>query len=175
MQKKIKYIASRYLVISYGITAFTHAIVFDTALQRSGKIKLTHVDCFEYVDEQTEVSRENIAFVSATGVVQVLDFSATASSSGVLVLGKVQFVRSRLITLLGVEAENVEAVATLTIGTQAALDGKNFTFVAGTVSTAAGNLREFKFRSTAKNHSIVFKGKFNLVTAQVRYTVASRR
>ena len=34
MLKKVKFIASRYLVVSYGITSFTHALVYDTALKR---------------------------------------------------------------------------------------------------------------------------------------------
>lgn len=47
---KLSYISSRYLVISYGITQgnYTHALVYDTALKRWGKLKVTHVDCFLY-------------------------------------------------------------------------------------------------------------------------------
>ena len=81
-----------------------------------------------------------------------------------------------MITLLGVELENVETGSSLTVEDQAALDGKNFTNVASTLTAAsAGDLRKYVFRNTAKNHSLVFTGKFNLVTAQVRYTVAGRR
>tara|TARA_R110000772_G_scaffold68760_1_gene152349 strand:+ start:3566 stop:5083 length:1518 start_codon:yes stop_codon:yes gene_type:complete len=176
MLKKIKYVASRYLVISYGITSFTHALVLDTALSKLGKLRLTHTDCFEYVSDQTEIAKESLAFMLGTGEVQVVDFSTGAASSGVLILGKIQFVRSHMITLLGVELENVETGSSLTVEDQAALDGKNFTNVTGTLTAAsAGDLREYVFRSSAKNHSLVFTGKFNLVTAQVRYSVTGRR
>ena len=175
LMKKIKYVASRYLIISYGISSFTHALVYDTALQRLGKLKITHVDCFEYVGSQTEISKESLAFVLADGAVQIVDFSVTAVSSGVLVLGKIQFVRSRLITLLGVELENVTSGDTLNLSSQAALDGKNFLTVEGTLRSNVGDLREYDFRSTAKNHSLAFIGQFNLVTAMMRYTVAGRR
>tara|TARA_R110000824_G_scaffold313775_2_gene500557 strand:+ start:2784 stop:4253 length:1470 start_codon:yes stop_codon:yes gene_type:complete len=175
LMKKIKYVASRYLVISYGISSFTHALVYDTALQRLGKLKIIHVDCLEYVGTQSEISKESLAFVLADGTVQVVDFSVAAVSSGVLVLGKIQFVRSRLITLLGVEMENVTSGDTLSLSSQAALDGKNFTTVEGTLRSNVGELREYDFRSTAKNHSLVFIGQFNLVTALMRYTVAGRR
>ena len=175
MQKKIKLIASRYLVISYGITSFTHALVFDIVLNKLGKLRITHTDCFEYVGAQSEISKESVAFLLSTGGVKVLDFAVSATSNGVLILGKLQFIRSHLITLHGVEVENVASTSALAISSQASLDGKNFTLVSGTLVKTATNLRDHTFRSTAKNHSLVFLGQFNLVTALVRYTVAGRR
>jgi hypothetical protein len=44
---KPAYIGSRFLVISYGVTSYTHALVFDVALKRWGKLRINHVDCFE--------------------------------------------------------------------------------------------------------------------------------
>lgn len=175
MLKKIKYVASRYLVISYGISSFTHALVFDTALEKLGKIRLTHVDCFEYVDSQVELAKETLAFVLASGEVQIVDFATSASSDGVLILGKLQATRTRQLTLLGVEVENVESGSILTVSDQVSLDGKTFITEGSTVRHAAENIREYYFRVTGKNHSIVFLGKFNLVTAQIRYTIAGRR
>ena len=175
MLKKIKYLASRYLIVSYGITSFTHALVYDTSLDRVGKIKLEHVDVFEYIGQQDEISKESIAFVAPTGQVKVLDFSASATSSGVLIMGKLQASRTRLLTLLGVELENIEQAATLSVSSQVALDGKNFTDVEGTVRNSSEGLREYAFRSTAKNHSLVLTGKFSLVTMLVRYTIAGKR
>ncbi len=176
MQKKIKYIASRYLVISYGISSFTHALVFDIGLKKLGKLKFTHVDAFEYVGDQTEIAKESIALVSATGEVSVVDFSAQAESSGILILGKLQFVRSRLITLLGADVENVDTSATMELHTQASLKGKSADrTVKGGVISSTENLRQFSFRETALNHSLIFKGKYNLTTAQIVYTIAGRR
>lgn len=176
MLKKIKYIASRYLVISYGITSFTHALVFDTALSRLGKLRIGHVDVFEYVDAQTEISKESIAFVLSTGEVQVVDFSVEATNSfGVVILGKAQFSRTRFINLLGVEVENIDESSSLTVSSQVSLDGKNFTDVVGTLDESNENFREYHFRSQAKNHSIVFLGKFNLVSAILRYSTAGKR
>src|SRR5882672_4661579 len=50
VRTKIVFISSRYLVISYGVTAgsFTHALAYDFAFKRWGKFKITHVDCFEF-------------------------------------------------------------------------------------------------------------------------------
>lgn len=45
---KIEFVANRWLVISYGATSFTHALVYDSALKRWGKLRIDHVDCFEF-------------------------------------------------------------------------------------------------------------------------------
>lgn len=46
---KIIFIGSRFLIISYGVEELTHALVYDTALRRWGKMKITHSDCFEVI------------------------------------------------------------------------------------------------------------------------------
>lgn len=47
---KVAVVASRYLVISYGVALgiYTHAMVFDLVLKRWGKLKVTHVDAFQW-------------------------------------------------------------------------------------------------------------------------------
>lgn len=45
---KLCFTGSRYLVLSYGLSQLTHAIVYDTSLKRWGKFKITHVDAFEW-------------------------------------------------------------------------------------------------------------------------------
>lgn len=177
MSKKMKYVASRYLVISYGLpsTGFTHALVFDTSLGKLGKLRITHVDVFEYVGAQTEIAKESLAFVLSTGEVKVVDFSTKSTSSGVLILGKLQATRSRLTGLLGVEVENIPTSFPLTLDSQTSLDGKTFTTVAGTARTTVDNLREYFFRASAKSHSLVLIGAFNAVTVQIRYKVEGRR
>lgn len=47
---KISMVGSRFLVISYGISSslFTHAIIFDSAYRRFGKVKIDHTDVFNY-------------------------------------------------------------------------------------------------------------------------------
>lgn len=176
MKKKLKFISSRYLVISYGITEFTHAIVVDTALNRLGKLRITHTDCFEYIDNQVEIAKESMAFLLADGAVSVLDFSTTADSSGVLIMGKLQGSHTRMLTLEGVEVENTGGISeTLTVTDQASIDGKNTVNIAGTKAYSDGELAEFVFHNTAKNHSLVFLGKLNAVTLLVRYFLAGRR
>ncbi len=47
---KIAFVAGRYLVVSYGqsTTHYDYALVYDTALQRWGKLKIEHQDAFMY-------------------------------------------------------------------------------------------------------------------------------
>ena len=175
MKKKVKFIASRYVVISYGITSFTHALVYDTALEKLGKLKVTHADCFEYVGDQTEVSKESIAFLLNTGEVKLVDFSSVDASDSVLIFGKLQFTRSRLITLQELQVENIKTGSTVAVSTRASLDGKTTTTIAGTESYSAESIRKYAFHNTAVNHSLMFVGKFNLVSVLVAYTIHGRR
>lgn len=175
MRKQVKFIASRYLVVSYGISNFTHALVWDAALNKLGKLRITHTDVFEYIGEQTEISKESISFLLSTGEVKVVDFSVSSESSGVLILGKVQYSYTRMTKLLGVETENIQLNSDLQVLSQVSLDGKNFTNTVGTLSTNNPDVREYVFRSTAKSHSLVFIGKFDFVTTLVRYSLAGRR
>lgn len=45
---KLTVIGGRHLVVSYGISSLTHAIVYDLELKRFGQLRIDHVDCFEY-------------------------------------------------------------------------------------------------------------------------------
>jgi len=175
MKKKVKFIASRYLVISYGIDSFTHAIVYDITLDKLGKLKVDHVDCYECISLQVEVSKESIAFMSSDGSVQYLDFATSAASEGVCLLGKLQYTRSRMLTLQEVESENIEAGVDCTVSSLYSFDGKTLTKVDGTLAHTANNVRKHVFHITALNHSLLYVGKFNLTSVLVTYTAGGRR
>ena len=176
MKKKIKFIASRYLVISYGIFSFTHALIYDIGLKRLGKLKIAHVDCFEYVGSQKEVSKESIAFLLATGEVSVLNFSTTVESNGIVIFGKLQYTRNKIIVLQGIEVENIDSDAALSVFAQQSLDGKTISStIAGNELTSVNKLRKYGFRLSAVNHSILLIGKFNLTTLFIIYTLGGRR
>jgi hypothetical protein len=44
---KLLYSSARFIVISYGKTVLTHALIYDLALKRFGKLKIDHVSAFE--------------------------------------------------------------------------------------------------------------------------------
>ena len=186
LAKKITFIASRYLIVSYGlITAipqvFTHAIVVDTVMQKVGKLRIDHMDVFEYIATPAAFianlinAKSTVGFVSQQGLTNTVNFSSTAPNTGVLIMGKLQATLTRFLGLLGVEVENVRPGATLDLLSSASLDGKNFTNVAGTLKDSLGNLREYSFRSSALTHNIIMIGDFNLVNLQIAYRVEGKR
>ena len=105
----------------------------------------------------------------------LVDFNVETPATGVLILGKVGISRTRMMSLLGVQTENVLEDAIFTVGSLVALDGKNGIYVEGVLSSTEPNHREHKFKNVGKNHSIVYEGQFNINTALVRYTVNGRR
>jgi hypothetical protein len=44
---RIAFLSSRFLVVSYGVTELTHALVYDVALKRWGKLKVPHTQAFD--------------------------------------------------------------------------------------------------------------------------------
>jgi hypothetical protein len=71
MHVSISYNSSRYLVISYGISAteFSHAIIYDLALKRVGKLAINHVTAFELTvsDAGTQLTYLQTAPLDGTG------------------------------------------------------------------------------------------------------------
>lgn len=102
---KLALVGSRFLIISYGYRArrvFDYAIVYDLALQRFGKLKISHVDAFHYYHQVNETvqAKEAIAFLYQDGRVQIADFASTANDFGVFIFGKIKDVQGRGLELL---------------------------------------------------------------------------
>jgi hypothetical protein len=192
MAKKVKYIASRYLLFSYGTYSiftetgptFTHSILWDTALSKPGKFLFDHTDVFEFTDSAIEGSKDSIAFIKADGSTYLVnaasDFrSEELDDAGVVVFGKMQGTRTRKMTMLGVEFESLtEGQAGVECIDLASLTGaRDFAIVHGVQSTdsPAEAYRNYSFRSTAENHNVGILGRFSIDTFIVSYTVNGRR
>jgi hypothetical protein len=111
MKKRFTLISDRYLIVSYGVTELTHALIYDLVTKRWSKLKFTHVSVFEnslLTIEVSETPRNSIAFMTKSGSVSlvVID-SRESNSSGVVLLGKYQFIRQRTATLQYIDVENV--------------------------------------------------------------------
>jgi hypothetical protein len=178
VKKRIVVVASRYLIISYGIVALTDAIVYDTIYKQWGKLKIDHVDCFEWVRSDTESAKNSIAFCTSTGALYTLDMDIQSSvSNGVMLLGKYQYHRSRLITLEKVEVENViQDGSQFTLLDLPTIDGKNFApAIVGYNSAHDGLHRQYLFHNTAVNHTIVLKGNWNASSMIITFHVHGKR
>jgi hypothetical protein len=183
MAKKITSVADRYLIISYGITSLTHAIVYDMAQKRFGKFKVPHVDCFEleYINpEQTDAPRRSIAFLDAAGGIKLVDPSVTfAASKGVILLGKFQYVRSRNISLEELTIQTVhptQSIVAYNLYSETGGTIESVKKVLGYETSISGqSQRTYKFHITANNHSILLVGGFFLSSIELKFHVHGRR
>lgn len=183
MVKKLATVSDRYLIISYGVSSLTHAIVYDMAQRRYGKLKTPHTDCFEfeYLDPTlADAPRKSIAFLKPSGAVQVVNPSVTFSqSSGVILLGKFQYARSRLLTLEGLVLQTVHTNQTVAVYNLASESGGTIESVveypAYEVSLSGQSQRKYEFHVTATNHSILLIGGFFLSSFVLNFHVSGRR
>jgi hypothetical protein len=175
MQKQVTMVSDRYLVISYGATSLTHALVYDLTDKRWGKLKIPHVMCFEYQLSNpgvVEIPRQSIAFLQADGTVKAVDFTVGAiNSSGVICLGKYQFVRQRTLLLDEVVVEDIPVGANFTLYDLPALDGKNTTKVTPTLLYSNGLMRRYGCDAVGVNHSILLKGSFSVVSLVLTFHI----
>lgn len=177
MRKKLFLVAGRYLILSYGVTSLTHALYYDLSLKRIGKLKIPHVDCFDYsaYDTNRETAKRSIAFLQASGAVVILDSDfLTESAEGVLITGKYQHRRSRLLQLDSVIIENVIDGADFTLYNLPSIDGKNTTESAGYLLNDSGNQKEYLFSDVGVNHSLLYIGNFSLNSLILKFHIHGR-
>ena len=183
MIKKVVAISDRYLIISYGISSLTHAIVYDMTQKRYGKLKVTHVDCFEYeyLDPAlADAPRYSIAFLKSDGSIAIVDPSTTLpASKGVILLGKYQYDRGHLLTLENVTLQTVHPLQSIAIYDRYTLTGGTLESctesVGYEVSLSGESQRSFNFHSTGKNHSILMIGGFFLSSFVLKFHAHGRR
>lgn len=180
LKKRLVLISERYLVISYGITELTHALVFDTVLRRWSKLKATHIAVFEFSlldSESTETPRRSIAFLSKSGAVSVVRIdSRNSAADGVAILGKYQLTRNRFSTLQKVCIESVISSGSFACKDMYTLDGKTVAgIVTGMVSPQLGLSQDILFHITGVNHSLLFTGAFDLSSLLVILSVSGNR
>lgn len=175
MLKQVQVVAERYLIISYGINELTHCIVYDFVNKRWGKLKIKHVEAFEW-QGASEIPRGNLAFLQKDGTCYTVDFSiASTNSNGVLLCGKYQFIRDRMVHLESVDIDSVYPNRNFNIYDLATIDGKNFRPpVAGTVKSSTGFARSYFFNVAGLNHSLLMVGAFYLSSLVMAFKLGGR-
>lgn len=183
MVKQLTSIADRYLIFSYGLTSFTHALVYDMIQKRWGKLKITHVTCVEVEPIATELldlPRHSIAFMSENGTLTVMNPDVDlANSNGVFVLGKFQYARSRLLTLETVLVQSVHPEQSLTIYNLTTPDGGTLDEAVinegANVSLSSSRQRTYNFHTTSQNHTLLIQGGIALSSLVLKFHIAGRR
>lgn len=179
LKKRLTLCSDRYLIISYGISSFTHAIVYDLALKRWSKFKVPHVQCFEFsllTAETVETPRRSIAFLQADGSVKVVKIdSRDTSAYGVILLGKYQYIRQRLTQLHTADIENITPGGYFDCTDKYSLDGKNFAGTkVGYPLVSSNQYQKLAFDTVGINHSLMMRGAFNIVSLVINVSVHGR-
>lgn len=169
---KIQLFYDRYICVSCDKTAgaqYTSIVIYDIILKRYGRIKVdhTHLVFSNTIDNSMNASQIGI-INTITEETYIVDFELEASSgglhTGVLVLGKFQYVRSRFLALDELSIEGKFPVTPVDVRILPTLDGKTFQSALTPTLVAAPNttLREYACRVEAKNVSVVLKGRFSI-------------
>ena len=177
LYKKLAMINSRYLCISYSTsqTAFEFCLVIDIVTQRWGKLRVPHVEIFEWQDMNSflgrELPRRAIAAITAASGITNTSFvqSNTFPGEGVLILGRYQYIRQRLMQLQKITLQNARYSVgsnNMVIRDNLSIDGQTtVNSVFGTKITTDNNLQTmiYGFNSAVGlTHTFVISGKFAL-------------
>lgn len=179
--KKITIVSARYLVVSYGITNLTHALVYDLITQRFGKLRTPHVFCFEVAPAVTNVitdlPRQAIGFLQSNGTCSSVDFDVySPGSNGTLILGKYQYVRARNLILDQFWLENIYDSTNFNCTIMTSLDGKVVSSLDTPVLTNSGGAQsEYAARSEGQNISLLLQGQFHIESGILAFNLGGKR
>lgn len=206
-QVKVTYIASRYLIISYSLERdgiFQYALLFDTALKRWGKLKIDHVDCFQfpypnifgdltyddlenvsYDDlgdtsyiglstglESQQPSKRTVGFLGAMGGIKILDMDYNKTDqAGVMVFGKFQLTRARVMTIQRLDLEAIYGTGDVTVTAIASLDGKDMAYAKEMqVLLQNSEIIRYAKRLTGINVSVSIEGPLSITSYLLEVT-----
>lgn len=189
MNVAVNFISGRYLVISYGGTAyisgtlgvFNYALVNDTVTGRWGKIKIDHSFIFTISTDffgqiipvigSTIVGSPKNSFLllSNTGAMNLLDWDIGndgSTGTAVAIFGKYQLERSNMMQLETLDIEGIAQDNPFNIYEMYTIDGKTTITPALLLVPAlsSGDLRVYQVHTVGLNHSLIFIGKFDLTT-----------
>jgi hypothetical protein len=198
---KISTILDRYLFISYatettypapdtimsGKPLFLYCFVWDSLLDRLGKLKIEHTDVW-FVDQyiyfvngsDPELSQFTYKVYTRMNLQEPGGEVPAIEHSGVLILGKFQYVRDRLITLEELDIESAQdttlgwtlaGTKNLTLFVDPSYDGKNFDItqrVTPYVILDQGSLIKTLAHVTGKSFRIGFIGAFDLASIELK-------
>lgn len=212
---RLAMIAARFFCVSYGKPGekdFEFVNIYDSALQRWGRMRFTHVQCMEIIadsefgpltwnnlgtnawtvyeqswnslitwNNETAKAKLTLGFIKADGSIHVATMHTNVSgANGTLVLGRLQMVRGHTCTMHQVTVQGVDPGKTnFDLLDRITLPGNGETYVAqmGTMAELQQGryTRDYGCRYSGKNHNLIFKGSFNLVSVEAFMSDAGRR
>lgn len=124
-----------------------------------------------------ETPKEILAFMARDGSVKVANFDLNhTGDTGVIVLGKYQFVRERLMAIDEIHIENVDDNVNFDLTILSSQDGKNISKkTAPFLSINTGQYRKYLCNNIiGKNHSLAFKGTFHMHSLEMFFHLHGR-
>lgn len=177
---KLCLLGTRYFLISYGYKQtgiYDWVIVYDLVLQRYGKLKISHVDAFNYVVQPGEAPevRNSIGFLAEDGMVSVVDFDQHLRGSGVLLYGRLQVAQGRWIEATSVEIQTVKDVnpSLLVIPTYDGLNPEQAEVPMPIIDTK--NLCKWAMRTSGANISLLISGAFSISSILFEFNMLGDR
>lgn len=198
MNRRISYVSNRYLCISYGWSSdslllsgvvlfpiYSYILIYDTILQRWGKVKFDHCEVFSVDQTQvipgSNVTRpyQSLGVIDGLGNITILkldDPSATPLQAFAM-FGKYQLSRTIMTRLMQVEIENIGDVNNApSVYDVYSMDGKNVIYEQLTPTVNQGGLLVLPADREAKNHSILITGSqpINLNSIELTFAKGGR-
>jgi len=197
--------ASRYVLVSINGSAkdlpgtvYTKAIIYDTVLQRLGRLKIDHhfiftVDPIFSSAIGLDIDKPLLGFIDVTTkrvryiALDMYAQRALAGSNrdeayeGVLVLGKFQYARSRFLQLEEIEIEgpqnsDIIPAPNFSCAVLPSLNGRTFDSpVTPYQVSLTGGLAAYNCHCVGQNVSVALKGAFNVNTVQLKFTARGDR
>lgn len=198
LNRRISFIAKRYLCISYGITAaqlpvssltypiFEYVLVYDTILQRWGKLQFNHNSLFGVELAGPSVfsgAHEGIGYINTDGQAYAITGDPSTGQTVALpsyaLLGKYQVSRSYMTGLQGVALENTAGVIHPICYDLYSMDGRTQIYEQLQSYYSRSNYIEFSSSRQAKNHSILLsctgiQQSFNLNSLLLNFSKGAR-
>lgn len=174
-EPRVWFVLDRYILLPYGVVSdqYTYCLVFDSLLNRYGKLKITFNSIttdetnIYFLDYETRARKKLYFDMQYSGTAQEEAFQ----HQGVLVLGKFQLTRGDFIQLEEVEIESAvtDSPGDFTVHLLPTLDGKTFTAAVELTKRANSNpdIAFYPAHTVGQNVSILCKGAFDLNTVQL--------
>lgn len=175
--KKLTYLLDKYVITKHTVGSNSYFMTFDLGLGRYGKLK---VQGDVYTDLQSLYffgTEEGSVGYQLSFDIYDTDFPAASA----LLLGKFQYVRSRLMKLEEIEIEGPQNTAIVSspnfsCALLPSTDGRNFDApIPLSPTRISGGLVEYHCHNTARNHSLLLKGAFSVSTVQLKFVAAGDR
>lgn len=137
---------------------------------------VTYGDLLTFINTP-EVVKENLAFLLDDGTIKTVNFDlAQTVSSGVLVIGKFQFMRNFFITHQQTDVQTIQDANDFACYILPTLDGQTFLPAVPAIEVPLSGLtRRFAKRITGMNYSDLFIGAFNMCSLLTNFTKAGQR